>query len=311
MPKNKVLIIKHGALGDMIFANGAFQAISKHHKKDHVVLLTTSAYASMMKKSDYFDEVWVDNRPRPLTSPIECWRLFQKLRQAKFTKIYDLQKSKRTKQYRQLTDLWFNPKPDWCTKHVGAKYAYADPVQYDLHIYDRHANMLAVAGIKNIPKPNIDWMESDIKSLKLPEKYFIFVPGCSPTQPHKRWQPENYGEVAKWLVRKGITPVIIGTKDEAGIIQSIQSICPQVISLEGKTSLFDIAEIGRHAVGALGHDTGPMHIVAVTGCPSVMLFSWSSVPNHYAPRGFKTTILHQNNLEDISVAEVIKSLPVK
>ncbi len=306
--KQKVLVIKHGALGDMIFANGAFQAIKKHHKNDHVVLLTTSPYVSMMEKSGYFDEVWVDNRPRPLTSPLKCWQLFQKLRKAKFSRVYDLQKSKRTKKYMQITDRWFDPKPDWCTKHAGAKYAYTDPAQYDQHIYGRHANMLAVAGIKDTPKPNIDWMKSDIRPLNLPEKYFIFVPGCSPTQPHKRWAPENYGEVAKYLVKKGITPVVIGTKDESDIIQKIQQVCPKVISLEGKTSLFDVAEVGRNAVGALGHDTGPMHIVAVTGCPSVMLFSWSSIPKHYAPRGFNTTVLHQNNLDDIAANEVIKAL---
>ena len=303
--KKKILVIKHGALGDMIFANGAFQAIQHYHSKDQIILLTTAPYLEMMKKSGYFDEIWVDNRPRPLTNPIECWRLFQKLRKAKFDRIYDLQKSKRTKKYMQLTDRFFSPKPEWCTKHVGAKYSYTDPAQYDKHIYDRHASLLAEAGIKDVPKPNINWMTSDISHLKLPEKYFIFVPGCSPTQPHKRWNPKNYGEIGNWLVAQKIIPVIIGMKDESDIIKEIQKICPQAISLEGKTSLFDIAELGRHAVGALGHDTGPMHIVAVTECPSVMLFSWSSIPKHYAPRGFKTAIIHQHNLDDIPVNQVI------
>jgi ADP-heptose:LPS heptosyltransferase len=170
--------------------------------------------------------------------------------------------------------------------------------------------MLAEAGINKVPKPNIDWMRSDISHLNLPKKYFIFVPGCSPTQPHKRWKAENYGEIANQLIQKGIIPIVIGTKDESMIIQTIQKICPKVISLEGKTSLFDIAELGRHAVGALGHDTGPMHIVAVTNCPSLMLFSWSSIPKHYAPRGFCTTVLHENNLNAITVKEVIKSLTI-
>lgn len=304
----KVLVIKHGALGDMVFADGAFQAIRKYHSKDRITLLTTSPYANMMKKSGYFDDVWVDNRPRPLTHPLQCWQLFQKLRKAKFDRIYDLQKSKRTKKYMQISDRFFKPKPEWCTKHSGAKYAYTDPSERTQHIYDRHAHLLAVAGVKEVPKPNLDWMKSDTSSLGLPKKYFIFVPGCSPTQPHKRWKVENYGDVGNWLIQKKITPVLIGTKDESDSIQKIQSLCPQALSLEGKTTLFDIAELGRHATGALGHDTGPMHIVAATGCPSVMLFSWSSIPEHYAPRGFETTVIHQDNLDDISVDQVIELL---
>lgn len=305
---NRILVIKHGALGDMIFAGGAFQAIRHHHPNDPVTLLTTAPYKTMMEKSGYFNTVWVDNRARPLTSPWECLQLYKALKKAKFTHIYDLQKSKRTKKYMWITDHFFNPKPVWCTKHAGAAFAYTDPDQYNQHIYDRHANMLKVAGIQDVPKPNIDWMTSDITPLALPKKYFVFVPGCSPTQPHKRWPAENYGAIGQWLVAKGITPVIIGTQDEQDIIQTIQGMCPQAISLQGKTSLFDIAEIGRHAVGALGHDTGPMHIIAVTGCRSLMLFSWSSIPAHYAPRGFNTQVIHQHNLDDISVDQVKAAL---
>jgi len=50
--------------------------------------------------------------------------------------------------------------------------------------------------------------------------------------------------------------------------------------------------------------------VVVTGCPSVMLFSWSSIPKHYAPRGFKTEVIHENNLDNITVNQVIKALNI-
>jgi ADP-heptose:LPS heptosyltransferase len=307
IPKN-ILVIKHGALGDMIFAQGAFQAIRDHHRSDHLVLLTTSHYAGLSKAMDLFDDVWVDDRPRLLRQPLQCFLLFKKLLSGHFDYVYDLQKSKRTRLYFKIMRLFFRPLPKWCGKFPGCHFAYTDPEQKNLHIYDRHAKLLEIAGIKNVPLPSVQWMTSDIRRFHLPKNFFLFVPGCSPTQLHKRWAPENYGHVAQFLISKNITPVIIGRSDESEAIETIQKMCPQAISLMNQTTLFDLGPLGRAALGALGHDTGPMHIIAVTGCPSILLFSYSSIPEHYAPRGFNAQVIHKNNLKDISVDEVIKRI---
>lgn len=307
----KILIIKHGALGDMIFAQGAFAALRSHHKKDHLVLLTTPPYVSLMKAMHLFDDVWVDTRPRPLVSPVVCWRLFQKLQRGQFDHVYDLQNSKRTRLYFKTMKRFFSPSPKWHGTFEGSDFPYTDPGRKNLHIYDRHAKLLEASGIENIPLPTVDWMIGDVGALNLPEKFFLFVPGCSPTQMHKRWAPQNYGHVGRLLVQKGIIPVVVGREEEAEAIQIIQNMCPEAISLQNKTTLFDLGSLGRSAVGALGHDTGPMHIIAVTGCPSTLLFSHSSIPEHYAPRGFRAQVIHKNNLQDVSVDEVMAALQIK
>ena len=66
-----ILVIKHGALGDMIFAMGAFKAIRDHHKKDKVVLLTSPPFKRLAEASPYFDEVWIDDRLRPWQHPFK------------------------------------------------------------------------------------------------------------------------------------------------------------------------------------------------------------------------------------------------
>ncbi len=57
------LVIKLSALGDLVLATGAFQAIRAYHGDDHLVLLTTSTYEDFARASGYFDEVWIDSRP--------------------------------------------------------------------------------------------------------------------------------------------------------------------------------------------------------------------------------------------------------
>jgi ADP-heptose:LPS heptosyltransferase len=54
----------------------------------------------------------------------------------------------------------------------------------------------------------------------------------------------------------------------------------------------------------VGNDTGPMHLIAAAGAPSVCLFSADSDPALCAPRG-AVTVLREPNLADLAVAAVL------
>tara|TARA_B100001146_G_C15746024_1_gene249697 strand:- start:49 stop:309 length:261 start_codon:yes stop_codon:yes gene_type:complete len=60
--KKKILIIKHGALGDFILSFGPFAAIKKYHPRDYLVLLTSRKFVDFAKESNCFDEIIEDNR---------------------------------------------------------------------------------------------------------------------------------------------------------------------------------------------------------------------------------------------------------
>ena len=47
--KNNILIIKHGALGDIILAGSAMQAIREFNKDSYIVCLTVKTYAEILK----------------------------------------------------------------------------------------------------------------------------------------------------------------------------------------------------------------------------------------------------------------------
>ena len=48
--KKKILIIKHGALGDFILSFGPFAAIKKYHPRDYLVLLTSRKFVDFAKQ---------------------------------------------------------------------------------------------------------------------------------------------------------------------------------------------------------------------------------------------------------------------
>ena len=59
----KILFIKLSALGDFVQAMAPAATIRAHHKDAKIVLLTTAPYAQLGRQAQYFDDVWVDDRP--------------------------------------------------------------------------------------------------------------------------------------------------------------------------------------------------------------------------------------------------------
>ncbi|HYZ21408.1 MAG TPA: glycosyltransferase family 9 protein, partial [Rhodopila sp.] len=60
----------------------------------------------------------------------------------------------------------------------------------------------------------------------------------------------------------------------------------------------------------VGNDTGPMHLIAAAGCPTLTLFSSASDPALCAPTGRWTRALQRPRLTDLPVEAVLESLPV-
>ena len=95
MSVERVLVIKLGALGDVVQATGPFAAIRAYHPDAHITLLTAPAFHDFLGRSDWFDAVWSDERPRWRDLPGWC-RLRSRLRGGRFDRAYDLQTSDRS-----------------------------------------------------------------------------------------------------------------------------------------------------------------------------------------------------------------------
>lgn len=292
-----ILVIKHGALGDFILATGPMKSIRAHHKYARITLLTTKPYENFGKASGFFDEVWVDEKPRPWDIP-GILKLRNKLLSSHFTRVYDLQTSTRSSAYFYLFPA--AAKPEWCGIVKAAAFYHSNPARTKMHTLDRQKDQLTLAGIAEVFPPDISWLKGDISCFSHKQHYALLVPGGSPHRPEKRWHTQGFIDVAEWLSAQDIQPLLIGTKHEEEILRSIQAFCPEALNLCGQTSFGDIAELARHAKLAIGNDTGPMHIIAATGCPSLILFSRFSNPDLCAPRGEKVDIMRVDNLAALS-----------
>lgn len=299
-----ILVIKHSALGDMILALPLLRAIRQHHPGDQIVVLTTAPYADLLQRSGLADEIWVDPRPKAW-QPFKLLALLRRIRRGAFARIYDLQGSQRTKSYYRLLGA---PAAIWVGNAPGCRYHIPDPTE-PMHIAELRRRQLALVGIPDPGLPNLDFLTSDTDRFGLPARFALLVPGGAPHRPAKRWPAQRFAALGSHLLTQGIVPVLIGRAAEQAEIAGIQAACPEAISLCDKTSIADLAALGRAAALCVGNDTGPMHIIAAAGCPSLVLYSAESDPRKISPRGDWVRLLQRPSLQDLSVEEAIAALP--
>jgi len=296
----KILVIKTGALGDFIQALGPMRAIRKHHPDGDITLLTTEPFVGFGKASGYFNDIWID--PRPGWNNPATWLIWRrKLIDGRFLRVYDLQNNDRTELYLHLMG---RRRVEWVGAARGASHRNASKLRSVGQAFDGHVQTLGLVGINDISIDPMDWVTGDISRFSLRRPYMLIVPGCAPAHPEKRWPAERYGAFARAIEDRGFQPVVIGTVADADAAETICHISPKTISLIGKTSLLDIVLLAREASAAVGNDTGPMHIIAATGCPVWVLFSRKTNPVRHAPKGDAVHIIRKDNLNDLGVDEV-------
>jgi len=297
----RVLVIKLSALGDVILAMAAFARIRAAHPGAHITLLTTPPYEALMRASPWFDAVETDGRPRTLTGFL---RLIGRLRRAPYQRVYDLQSNDRTNLYFQALRPF---PPLWSGTAFGCARPHRNPARMRMHTLEREADQLRTAGIwPDAPiapgaasGPNIGWLLGE--SPCGPDHsapLALLVPGSSVGRPLKRWPARAYGHLARALLARGYEVVIIGGESERHIGEEIAREAPGIRDLTGQTDFGEIARLGARAHIAVGNDTGPLHLIAAAGAPTLALFSSQSDPGLSAPRG-RVAILRAIALEDL------------
>jgi ADP-heptose:LPS heptosyltransferase len=307
----KVLVIKLGALGDFVLALAAMKKIREAHPRAKITLLTTPPFEALAKLSPYFNSVETDGRPSDLG---DLSAMLRRLRQARYDRIYDLQTNSRTNWYFQALRPF---PPPWSGIATGCALPQRGKARYHMHTLERQADQLKQAGIwpdaptepGGAPAPDLSWILRRTKESRpvagaaAPRPYVLLVPGGSAHRPEKRWPVESYAQLAALLKARGLDIVIIGGPQESAMARQIQKVVGQARDLTGRTDFAQLAVLGAKAALAVGNDTGPTHLLAAAGAPTIALFSDASNPELCGPRGH-VTVIRSPDLKALPVSTV-------
>ncbi len=298
-----ILVIRLGALGDMLLCMKPFQDIRAAHKDANITLLTMPAFAGLARQMPWFDEIIEDTRP-------DWWqwggwkKLYNAITAEPFDCVIDLQNKPRTRFYQRI---FFKRGTAWSSSTGNSTFPKT-VFPHKMHRQEELLVQLRQMGIGDSGPLDVSWLSAPIGNLNLPARYIVFVPGCSPHLLHKRWPPLAYAQLAKHCAEMGCGVVVVGTKADAESIAAIKANAEFIIDVSGKTSFAQLANLYHSAVAVVGNDTGPTFLAAMVGVPTLTLMSHHTDPVRSGPVGPKCGWLKEDIIADISVEAVEKKL---
>lgn len=128
---------------------------------------------------------------------------------------------------------------------------------------------------------------------------------------YRRVVPERFADAARALLERGVTPVVTWGPGEEALADAVCAACPGAVRAP-PTSLDQLAALMRGAQVTVCNNTGPMHLAAAVGCPTLALFLHMEVDRWgypYAPH----TMLDLTGVADPSAAvrEAVRSMGLR
>ena len=277
--REDILIIKLGALGDVVMATGLVERILRHHAPRRCILLTGPTYGELFGSRPGLELKTFDRSSLRSTLATVQW-----IRRQRFRRVYDLQSNDRSGVMCGLSGI-----PERVGNHPRFPYNIHPQSRYtgQCHIHARMLEVLEAAGIsadKVVPclypsaadREKVDaWLqERDLAGRKL----VIMHAGASARRPEKRWP--CFRELAVSLAPRGYLTLWIGGEDDrdanAGLARATGA------DATGAFSFLQLVALAARAQFAVTNDSGPMHLLACGSIPVYGLFGPSDWRRNHA-----------------------------
>jgi len=294
----KILLIKHGSLGDIVFALEPILSIHKQFNNSLIDLVTEEKFIPFFKKIKMFDQFLIDNRAGFLPS----FSLIRKIIKGKYDLIIDLQNSKRTNFYHFFTKIFSRSRINGSRSFVHDRYII--PVQGKESPTQGLYNQLKLLDI-NQSDPDLRWLVSDKENQSIENKDIVLViPGVSKSGHAKQWSPNKYQQLCSILESKGYYICLVGTRHDASSFQPILDGCKNIINLIDRSPPEIIYTVASKSKLIISNDTGPGHIAALSKNNTLWLALNNNVTKANLSFRQNSYLLLKDSMEDLSVNEV-------
>ncbi len=305
---SNILIIKHGSLGDLIQANGAIKDIKEYYLNRKVLLLTSQAYSLFMSECPYIDGVLIDKRlPR--------WNLFylhnlkKLLKKYNFSKVFDLQNSRRTKFYKNF----IIKNVEWSSS-LSALEPNQTKNEFDNYpVLDRMEKQLKKSNIptKFIKNIDLSWTETDLSNLikKYTNRDYILVfPFCSKKNKNKKWP--FYKELISKIRREFKNNYSILVAPGHGEVNEANELNAKIVlGNDGNPiNIKELISVIRNAKFIISNDTGPAHIASHLNKKGLALFGSHTSADKVSIESTNFKTISVKNLKDLTSDTVIKEI---
>lgn len=300
MPEPRFLVVRLGSLGDIIHTFPAVAALRESFPSARIVWLTHPRWAFLVQSSRLASEVW-PVETRALSSLRE---VVHRLRQTSWSAAID---------YQGLWKSAMLPFLGGVTRRIGFSSAtireFGVPVLYTervktskAHVAEQNGELSLRAGAQRgtapvsllIPEKDQAAVFSHLQTQGL-DRYIVFSPGGGWRS--KCWPAERFGMLCRKL-RESIQMrcvVNVGPGDDdlaAALVGASGDAAPFIY----RGNVGELMALLRGAACIVAGDTGPLHLAAALGTPTVALFG----PTDPARNGpYRVGEAQESELKDI------------
>ncbi|MCZ6634334.1 MAG: glycosyltransferase family 9 protein [bacterium] len=307
MKCNQILIIRTGALGDVILTLPVIQSLRSAFPR---------AQIQMLGKTD------------TLTLAQEYINRFDSIDHADWAPFFIANRTLPPNRVQNLsaTDLVLSylPDPDGIftanLRRAGAQtvisYPPHPPEDGRLHTTDHLLRPLMDMDLpvaSRQPQITLEPAETEAPTVKGLADHFVAIhPGSGGV--FKRWPSERFAQLADHLIQIGWPVVLLSGPADGDLNREILDQMSCTPTCMPQLPLRHLAAVLQRATVYLGNDSGPSHLSAAVGTPTLALFGPTD-PRIWAPRGKTVHIIQgdlhsplEQRLKTILIPQVLKYL---
>jgi lipopolysaccharide heptosyltransferase II len=323
----KILILNMlpTTIGDTIFLTPLPRILKNRFPKKKISVTASAFTRNLLENNPYIDEVITI----PELEKIASSKLTKVAKAKLYYKIINnLIKEIKQKNFDLCIVAWPNfsimqilPKLSGINYAVGYSYKgsifsglltetteFKNQFRYpERHFLESYLDLLRLLGIEIkesekyvdifISKKDEEEARKIFKKYNLSKKDIVVAYQAGAKWDSKQWPRANFGELAKYLIKKYNAKVILtGSPDEFEMNEEINKIAKnKLINLCGKVSLGLLPALLEKVDLAIGNDSGIMHIAGAVGAKTIVIYG-STNPKHSRVLGKnKSVAVFKNN----------------
>ena len=280
MSVKNILVIKLSAIGDVIHALPVSYALKETYPEARITWVVEPPAYDLLTNNPYIDEIILFRKKE-----FKSWKglcknfpdFSAKIREKKYDIVLDLQGLAKSgiiallaRGKKKLGTCDMREMSQYISKPTVGKNAHG-------HIVERYLDVARAIGcrVENVVFPVYPTEKEQTSARRCltengaGQDYVVLAVGTN--WPNKCWPTSYFARLADLLLAQNITPVLIGGgKNDERLARAIaKDMKGEAVDLVGKTSLKELAAVILGARAFVGGDTGPTHLAAGLGVPTV------------------------------------------
>ncbi len=292
LAKQKILVIKMSAVGDVILSIPSLKALRQKFPKAWISVLVGRKSRKIVRNCPYVNDTIVyDPGPNRISGVL---KIASMLAREDFDIVVDLQNNKVSHLLAYLSGARVR------AGHGNGKWSFflnrrtSDAGNVSVSPLEHQFRVLHQLGLENFEKRLELWTmpdeESRVKTFLesqwvAPSQTLVGInPGSSLRWPTKQWPIENFARLCDELAKRNIRVVITGSNEDAVNLQPLFDLTKnKPINAIGKTSIAELTALIRRCQVFISSDSAPMHIASSVQVPLIALFGPTDPKRHMVP----------------------------